>query len=294
MSERLFDEFIIVDWSASNSPCRGANSIWIAHLTAARSPPKFLSIENPSTRAKAQAIISRLMERALSKGNRLFAGFDFPFGYPAGAAKRLCGSPHWSALWAIIHAEFVDSPTNENNRFELAGRWNHEKLGAPYFWGCPPRQNIPHLPAKKPVHAGFKALEHRLAEKHQPPAKSVWQLAYTGAPGSQAIAGIAALETLRKRFGTALKVWPFETAFTNKLDATPIIVAEIYPSMFPVTRRKNETLDRAQVRTVAKIFAQADREGALKRWLDLPETVAVNNRATVIEEEGWIVGAGHV
>src|SRR5258707_13999935 len=80
----LFDTYIIVDWSASNVPKRGKDSIWICCRA-----PDGERFENPSTRHKARLLLADMLAEAMANGERVLAGFDFPFGYPAGFAARL-------------------------------------------------------------------------------------------------------------------------------------------------------------------------------------------------------------
>ena len=75
----VFDSYLMVDWSAANTPKRGADSIWLG-LTARRRNGYVLSVlENPSTRAAATERIIQLASNALNRGRRMLIGFDFPF-----------------------------------------------------------------------------------------------------------------------------------------------------------------------------------------------------------------------
>src|SRR5215469_11320498 len=80
----LFDSYIIVDWSAARTPKTGRDSIWIC-----RHSPDGETVVNPSTRLKARLLLAEMLNEAMAKGQRVVAGFDFPFGYPAGFARRL-------------------------------------------------------------------------------------------------------------------------------------------------------------------------------------------------------------
>ena len=70
-------------------------------------------------------------------GRRVLAGFDFPFGYPAGVASHLTGCPSGLELWGWLSARIEDSATNANNRFAVATEVNHAYPGTGPFWGRP-------------------------------------------------------------------------------------------------------------------------------------------------------------
>ena len=289
----LYDTYFIVDWSAANAPKEGKDSIWIAEARRSNGRLRLKPLVNPPTRAEAVRYLRVAIARETEQTRRVFAGFDFPFGYPAGAAGKIAGAPRWDALWRTLETNVEDSADNRSNRFQLAARWNREIFDGAQFWGRPHQQRYRGLPAKKPTTNAFRALEYRIVERWRPPAKSVWQLAYNGAVGSQAMLGVARLETLRRTLGDSAAVWPFETQWASRR-AAPVTIAEVYPSMFEPVFRKGDVKDAAQVRTVAGIVARADKKGALGAWLSKPQELSPADSAKVLREEGWIVGVGHI
>ena len=130
----IFDRYIAVDWSANGQPKGGKDSIWIAELGRNGGSPSL----NPRTRHSAMVHLIERLDAALRAGEKTFVGFDFPFGYPQGAAHRLSGKADWSTLWATIAQEIVDDENNRSNRFAVASLFN-TRLGVdgPRFWGCP-------------------------------------------------------------------------------------------------------------------------------------------------------------
>ena len=84
---RLFDAYIMVDWSAAAKPVTGANSIWIGILARdARLKFQFKAV-NPDTRLKARSFIEDMVGRLTGRGDKVLLGFDFSLGYPAGTAQ---------------------------------------------------------------------------------------------------------------------------------------------------------------------------------------------------------------
>jgi precorrin-8X/cobalt-precorrin-8 methylmutase len=285
----LFDRYLVIDWSAADAPATGANSIWIAGLRRTARGLKADAPVNPATRAQAIAIIESEIAGAFASGARLFAGFDFPFGYPAGAAAELSGAPGWRALWSHLARGIEDRDDNRSNRFEFAARSNAERFGRPLYWGRPRQRADERVPARRPPLENFRGRQFRLVETWRPPAKSVWQLAYNGAAGSQALLGIARLEALRRRHAGKMAIWPFETAFADRLDAQ-ILLAEIYPAVFRTPARIGEVKDRAQVRGAAREIAARDAQGGIRALLARPLALGDEDARAVLAEEGWIVG----
>src|SRR5215472_1040504 len=129
----------MVDWSAAATPKLGADSIWIAVLRRRRREVETVLLENLATRRDAAAVLRGFLIGAVARGERVLAGFDFPFGYPAGLSMRLglSGAP-WRAVWDEIAGALVDEPNNRNNRFAVGAALNRRLTGDAYpFWGCP-------------------------------------------------------------------------------------------------------------------------------------------------------------
>lgn len=226
-------------------------------------------------------------QAAIADGKRLFAGFDFAFGWPAGAAKVVTGKPGWQSIWAHIASTISDDAGNRSNRFQVAAKINQTFFdGNGPFWGCPPSQSYDGLTPTKSTFAFDQFAERRRVERLATKAQPIWKLFTTGSVGSQSLLGIAHLQKLRGRFADDIAIWPFETRFAADFSRT-VTVAEIYPSLFDVTAQADEVLDAAQVRTIAERFAELDQAGDFKAMLEGPDEPAV------LTEEGWIVGAGH-
>lgn len=279
----IFDRYIAVDWSANNAPKSGRDSIWIAET----GEPSV----NPRTRHAAMQHLLARLEKALQQRERTFVGFDFPFGYPTGAAARLADANGWAGLWATLSNAIVDDPNNRSNRFEVAAALNARMGGdGPRFWGCPVARAGKYLTTRKHGISFDSIAEYRTVERVANGAKSTWQLFYNGSVGSQCLLGLAHLQRLRTRFAGKVAVWPFETDFEQRLDA-PIILAEIYPSLDrhdPDVHPK----DLAQVEAQVRRFAALDASGEFATALSLPAGYA-DKRDVLLAEEGWIVGAGH-
>ena len=290
----MFDSFVIVDWSAASQPKMGRDSIWICAVD--RDGAERL-VENPQTRHSAKKVLGELLSDATARGERVLLGFDFPFGYPAGFAQRLGlkGEPPWRAVWDEIAARLTDAENNNNDRFTLAAEFNRRVSNRAFpFWGCPVRFAHDFLgPKHHNGHAADGLAEKRLIDRWMVGAQPCWKLAYTGSVGSQSLTGIPVVRALRNDPGWAkvARVWPFETGL-GVPDAAQIVFAEVWPSWWRRDIRGDygPPNDKAQVRTVAGIFAAADRAGALPMWFAGDPTLSQEQRRIVETEEAWTLG----
>ncbi|MGH7037146.1 MAG: precorrin-8X methylmutase [Stellaceae bacterium] len=287
----MFDTFAMVDWSAASTPKQGRDSIWVCWHG-----PRGERFDNPPTRHAARTLLAELLAEALGRGERVLIGFDFPFGYPAGLTARLgLAGPPWRALWDEIAHLVEDAPDNRNNRFEVAARLNARISGGPFpFWGCPAGRAGPFLAPTHPGRYGAHELaERRLidARAYMPGAQPCWKLCYAGSVGGQALTGIPVVRALRDdpRWRKEARVWPFETGLAIP-DGARAVLAEIYPSLWPVAPEPGEPKDRAQVREVVR-FLRARREaGDLGALFAGDPNLTAGQRRRVESEEAWTLG----
>ncbi len=296
---RLFNAYVIVDWSAASKPTTGADSVWIGVLK--RDVRFRLAFEafNPPTRAEAEKKLVAILDDLKKRGERVLVGFDFPLGFPRGFARalNLSGEQPWRAVWDQIDKMVKDKADNTNNRFGVASECNRRITGGPFpFWGCPPKDALTTLqPKRARAHEAGDLPEFRHADEAAKGASSIWKLYYNGSVGGQAILGIPMVRRLKLARGEAFKAWPFETGFKAlteaDLDGVEAVAAEVYPSLIKAQPLPGEVKDQAQVRATAEHFARLDEAGklcaAFRPAKDAPEqTVADAER-----EEGWILGA---
>ena len=297
----IFDAYLIVDWSANNTPKRGADSIWYALLRRTRRGLRRTALANPATRAEAFEAIRALLRRLAADDQRVLAGFDFPNGYPRGFARAagFRGKP-WRAVWDGLADLVEDGADNTNNRFEVAAELNRRASGKAFpFWACPPGRSGPHLSATKVrEYADDGIPERRLCERYVPSTQPCWKLFTTGSVGGQALVGIPVQRALRDDpdLAAVTRVWPFETGLEapTRKDGWRALLAEVYPSLVPVRPGPGEIKDALQVDATARFFAARDEDGTLARDLAGPEELTREERQLVEAEEGWLLGAGTV
>lgn len=213
----------------------------------------------------------------------MLIGFDFPFGWPQGAAAALSlAEPGWRGIWTHLAGAVADQPDNRNNRFEVAAALNR-RLPRPQFWGRPVGLALDGLPARKPADPPLP--ERRAVERHVPRAQPAWKLYTTGSVGGQCLTGLPRLEALRAELGAV--VWPFETGFAPP--EADLVLAEVYPSLVPIPDGP-EPKDARQVDATALRLRAACRSGEMADWLTAP-TLTAAERAAATAEEGWILGA---
>jgi hypothetical protein len=283
----LFDTYLIVDWSAARTPKTGRDSIWIC-----RWAPDGETVVNPPTRHAARELLAEMLAAAMANGERVIAGFDFPFGYPSGFAQRLNlqGTP-WRAVWDEIARLIDDRPDNHNNRFGVAAALNERASNSAFpFWGRPVRMDHPFLGPKhhkRHVEEGLR--EKRLIDEWMIGAQPCWKLIGAGSVGGQVLTGIPVVRALRDdpRWADYARVWPFETGL-GLIDDGRIVFAEVWPSWWKVCPKLGPPNDRAQVRTVARIFAACDRAGELAAWFSPP--IGDADPRQIVDEEAWTLG----
>ncbi len=287
----------MVDWSAAAKPQLGKDSIWICHLRRVKGELRQAVSINVPTRLEARVRLLELLEANLAAGLSSLIGFDFPFGYPDGFAARLrLGGSPWRAIWQLLAARIEEKPGNGNNRFSVAAALNRQVSGRPApFWGCPAAAAGPFLQPKRHwQHDAFGLSEKRLADARIKGPQPVWKLYGHGAVGSQALTGIPVVHWLRNHPGLAAAslVWPFETGLSvrDRKEGAGIVFAEIYPSLVPSIPQGGEVKDEAQVRTIARHFAQLDESGRLARLFAGDPDLTAAQRARIEAEEGWILG----
>jgi precorrin-8X/cobalt-precorrin-8 methylmutase len=291
----LFDSYIAVDWSASNKPTSGKDSIWSC---VGDDQGESLQTANHRTRRAAEAWLLEWLTAAVHAGQRVLVGLDFPYGYPAGlaVALKLQGEP-WRAVWTYLECHIVDDGLNVSNRFEVAARINQELGRRAPFWGRPENLMLPSLPFGKEVayHAPEPGglSEWRQAEQQLQRLKmwpqSVWKLAGAGAVGSQSLVGIPVVARLRDHepLRDVSRVWPFEAHVPDLPAGSPAVLhAEIWPTIVPFADEPGSCRDEQQVRAVVRHWRELDRAGHLGNLF----AAAPDNEA-VQHEEGWVLGA---
>ena len=299
----LFDAYIMVDWSAASKPSLGANSIWIGILAKdARLKLQYRGV-NIETRLKARAFIEDMVAKLTKRGDKVLIGFDFSLGFPAGTAAALgldtSSQAPWSAMYAHLASKLKDKADNSNARYAIAAGLNYAISKGPFpFWGAPARDAVSTLSTTRPDYDGaalpeFRLCETYLREKKLGQPKSVWQLAYAGSVGSQTLTGIPHVHALRQSLPNA-RVWPFELGAepltADALGGISVVMAEIYPTLAKVKPEKGEVADEAQVRGIARHYADLDEKGTLSALFSTGKSLSPEQIGHVIEEEGWILG----
>ena len=293
---RLFQAYVMVDWSAAAKPATGADSIWIGVLKRNVRFQLAYEAHNPSTRAEAEKLLQGVLEDLKRKSERVLVGFDFPLGFPRGTASALkLEGPPWRAMLDFVAKEVKDKPSNENNRFQVGAKMNRLMTGEAFpFWGAPARDAQTMLSVKRVRDHGPGDLpEFRLSEEAIKGPSSIWKLYYQGSVGGQALTGMPVAKRLRDARGDRARLWPFETGWkplvAADLDGVDAVFAEIYPSLFAGRPGAGGIKDEAQVRAVCDHFNALDEKGQLSALFGPAKEDP--RRAAVEGEEGWIVGA---
>lgn len=150
---RLFESYIAVDWSARSTPSPlppEKDAIWVGEALAPGLEDSTLIKERYwQTRSACFAFVRDRLVHHVQLKRRVFLGFDFAYGYPAGFAKALgltSDLPPWRSIWDEFSRLLRDDEDNHNNRFDVAAELNRRcgPLPGP-FWGCPMNCHLPTL-----------------------------------------------------------------------------------------------------------------------------------------------------
>ena len=299
---RLFDAYVIVDWTAAEGRKTGDQSLWIGVVKRDVRFRFNYESHNPGTRAEGEALLRTLLADLAKKGQRVLLGVDFGLGFPAGTAKRmeLKGEP-WAALWKFMAANIVDKPDNAmNNRFAVAAKMNRLMTDeARPFWGAPARYAQRWMSTTKPVDGYGDVPEFRRTEKAakkkggQP--KTVWQMHGASVVGGQTLLGMAMVRRLADDLGPSVAAWPFGTGWRalDKADVEPlsVLIAEVHAPLFPAKPEPGEVKTAAAVRTVAEALSRLDEKDELGKLFAPPKGASDKEIAVVTSEEGWMLGA---
>jgi hypothetical protein len=250
---RLFDAYLAIDWSARDSPSPrkpSRDAVWLAHQSARHD---ITATVYARTREECFEKLRSLLAGHAASGDRVFVGFDFPFGFPSGFASALglmpaAGGPAarpvvprreprpagragpdgragqaWRLIWEELSGLISDEPDNRNNRFDAAASLNRRCGDHPGpLWGCPAGAPRPWLPARSPRYPytarhGPMLEKLRWTEKRQPGTQPVWKLFGAGSVGSQCLMGIPYVLRLRDdaELSAVSRIWPFETGFAE-------------------------------------------------------------------------------
>ena len=298
---RLFDAYLIADWTAAETRKLGDQSLWVGVAKRDVRFRLYTETHNVASRAEGEALIASLLADHRKRGDRVLVGFDFNLGYPAGTGQRLgLKDTSWRGLWDFIASNVVDKADNTNNRYQVAAKMNRLMTDQAWpFWGAPAKQTQRWLTATKPPEGAgaeipeFRATERAAREGRLQP-KSVWQMHGAGAVGGQTLVGIAAVNRLLKKLDPSAAVWPFGTGW-RALDASDLeplsaLVVEVWPSLFNAQPKEGEFKDQAQVRVTAETFANMDERGDLAAAFAPPKGASDDLIRQVETEEGWILG----
>ncbi len=281
----LFDSYIIVDWSASNRPKRGKDSIWIGACGGVE------TLENPRTRTAAMERVEQIVRGELAAGRRSLVGFDFALGYPRGTSRALgLDGTAWRSTWRMLREAIEDDGRNRSNRFEVAAGLNVRISGGRGpFWGCPRSRELALLGPRKVDASDGGLPEFRIGDGWTSGPHSVWKLYAAGAVGSQVLVGIPRIAAFRRSLEGEAVVWPFETGLRAPGDAR-VVIAEVYPTLAKFEPEAGRVKDAQQVESLAKLLAEWDRAGILGDYFAGPKELTSAQRAAIEEEEGWILG----
>ncbi len=295
---RLFNAYVIAQWSAASKPTTGADSVWIGVLKRDVRFRLAFEAHNPPTRAQGETLIASILEDRVKRRERTLIGFEFPLGFPRGLAAglKLAGDEPWRSVWDQLAKMARDKADNTNNRFGVGSEINRRLTGGPFpFWGCPPRDTLTTLrPKRGRDHGPGDVPEFRQVDIARKSANPVWKLYYNGAVGGLAILGIPMARRLRAAT-PSMRAWPFETGWKALAEADlagiDVVAAEVADGGVKAQPLPGELKDSARLRALAERLAKLDEAGRLGALFAPTGRVSPEVAQAIEHEEGWALGA---
>jgi len=194
------------------------------------------------------------------------------------------------SIWICWHdsaGERLVNPATRHQARSLLADW----LAGPMAQGKRVRARNCLGPKHHRSHEQNGLAERRLIDEYMTGAQPCWKLLGAGSVGGQVLTGIPVVRALWEdpRWHDGARIWPFETGLRAQPDGA-LIMAEVYPSLWSVSPEAGEPKDAAQVRTVARHFAELDRDGALAELFAGDPDLAREQRRRVEAEEAWTLG----
>jgi hypothetical protein len=294
---RLFNAYVIAQWSAASKPTTGADSVWIGVLKRDVRFRLAFEAHNPPTRAQGEALIASVLEDRVKRRERTLIGFEFPLGFPSGLAAglKLAGDEPWRAVWDQLAKMVKDKADNTNNRFGVGSEINRRLTGGPFpFWGCPPRDTLTTLqPKRGREHREDDLPEFRQVDTARKSVNPVWKLYYNNAVGGLAILGIPMARRLRAAI-PSMRAWPFETGWKALAEADlagiDVVAAEVADAGAKAQPLPGELKDPARLRALAEHLAKLDEAGKLGALFAPTGRVSPEVALAIEHEEGWALG----
>jgi len=305
-SDLLFDAYIFIDWSASNRPTQGRDSIWIGEGYWSDNELVWGSGSatciNAPTRDNATIHIRERLYQHVTNRRRVLVCFDFPYAYPQCPESATFGAD-FGLVSAELSARIIDDTRNNSNRFQVASDLNEEveaDSGEGPFWGRPTEgyaRDVCCLKTTKPTDwqlreslKEFRVVEERLRNHGSRPF-SVWQLFGNGSVGSQVLVGLPRVHSLThdELLSEHSAVWPFETGWvTSFAKETRVVHAEFWPGAIKIDESLHPVRDASQVMSCVAWAASEDASGRLGAFFD---PISENDpERELAMKEGWILG----
>ncbi|MBI1381934.1 MAG: hypothetical protein GC161_12695 [Planctomycetaceae bacterium] len=255
-----FGRYVGIDYSgaaAADEPLSGLAAVEIH-------PPAPARIVRPSAgpvRRWSRRSLHEWLTEGLAGDVPTLVGIDHGFSFPEAYFERHGITRNWDELLDFVHRHWPtdrDGVSVEDVRRNRCGK------------GPPP--------------AGDSRWR-RACERRSGSAKSVFHFDVQGSVAKSTHAGLPWLCNLRRRFGAAVHVWPFD-GWT--VPEGVHCVAEVYPRLWNRTPpAEGRTPDEHDAWCVAEALRAADRSGALGTWF-APQLEPAERSAAACE--GWILG----
>jgi len=210
-----FERFVAIDWSGAKSPIH-SKSISVAAFD--KNQNEAYLIKSPHKNGWSRRDVADWLISSALDGVRTLVGIDCNFGYAQSVGKRHCGIDYTGTdLWALVEKSCAADPN-----YFASGFWSHPNYEND-FW----------LHGKSPQWFDAKNLRRRTEQACGEAGfgwpESPFKLIGAKQVGKGGLAGMRMAHDLKKRTGTKIAFWPFES---DQLNISTLVITEIYPRLF--------------------------------------------------------------
>lgn len=254
-----FERYIGIDYSGAATPTTSLKGLRV-YVSSQAAPAVEVLPPSGAHKYWTRHGIAHWLQAKLSDGITTLVGMDHGFSFPLSYFKQHALALDWDSFLDDFHHHW---PTDEDHTYIDFVREGMVGLGQ----------------------ARMGDTRWRRACEVKCRAKSVFHFDVQGSVAKSTHAGLPWLRHLRKRFGSALHVWPFD-GWDIPVNRSAIL--EAYPALYKLGyATEDRTPDQHDAYAIASWLCDADASGDLHRFLSPELSVEEREMAKV---EGWILG----
>ena len=259
-----FHRYIGVDYSGAETPSSSLKGLRVYASRGTEKPAEVLPRSAGQRKYWSRRALAEWLVEELTGSDATIVGIDHAFSFPLRYFDVYQIRPNWDVFLDDFQQHWPTDRDDTYVEFIRDGLLGHG--------------------AARTGSARWRRVVDVLAR-----AKSVFHFDVPGSVAKSTHAGLPWLRFMRHELGRKVHFWPFD-GWT--LTPSHSVILEVYPALWSGQfEREHRSADQHDAFSVAAWLMQADRSGALERWLTpLLSSVALE----AAQAEGWILGIGHI